>query len=129
MTKTLEIVGGNVRDIETFYDEINRVFMATEDWKLGPSLDALDDMLGGEYGAITGRERVRLVWKGMEASRSNLGVEATRAHLLAKLARPDVFNAALIDRQLEELEVEGRTYFDIVVEVVAGHPNIELVPA
>jgi hypothetical protein len=129
VTKTLVIVASNVRDIGTFYDEINRVFMAGEDWKLGPSLDALDDMLRGGYGAISGRERVRLVWEGMEASRSDLGVDVTRAYLLAKLSRPDVFNATLINRQLEELEVEAQTFFDIVVEVIEGHPNIDLVPA
>jgi RNAse (barnase) inhibitor barstar len=110
MTKTLMIEGGNVRGIATLYDEINRVFMADEDWKLGPSLDAIDDMLGGAYGAIASRERVKLVWQNMEASRSALNRAATRLHLLDKLQRPDVFNAKLISRQLEELEAGvGRT--------------------
>ncbi len=130
MTKTLVIVGRNVRDIATFYDEINRVFMAAEDWKLGPSLDALDDMLRGAYGAIVGRESVRLVWESMEASRLRLGPDATRTHLLEKLARPDVYNTTRINRQLEELEAgSAPTYFEIVLEIIAGHPNIELVPA
>lgn len=130
MTRTLLIEGRNVRDIATLYDEINRVFMADEDWKLGPSLDAIDDMLGGAYGAVAGRDRVELVWQDMEASRSALGRDATRLHLLAKLDRPDVFNAKLIHRQLEELEAGvGQTYFEIVIEIIAGHPNIELVAA
>ena len=130
MTKTLEIHGGSIRDIATLYQEINRVFMANEDWELGPSLDALDDMLRGGYGAITGRQRVRLVWRDMEVSQSVLGVDATRLHLLEKLDRPDVFNVGLISRQLEELESgSGRSYFEIVLEVIAGHPNIELVAA
>lgn len=130
MTNTLMIEGGNVRDIATLYDEINRVFMADEDWKLGPSLDAIDDMLGGAYGAIAGRERVRLVWQDMAASQSALGLQATRLHLQHKLERPDDFNAKHISRQLEELEAGiGRTYFEIVLEIIAGHPNIELVAA
>jgi hypothetical protein len=78
MTKTLVIEGGNVRDIATLYEEINRVFVADEDWKLGPSLDAINDMLGGAYGAITGRERVRLIWQDMASSCSALGRGATR---------------------------------------------------
>ena len=48
---TLRLDGRLIHDIASFYDEINRVFMAGEDWQLGPSLDALDDMLRGGYGA------------------------------------------------------------------------------
>lgn len=130
MMKTLVIEGGNVRDITPLYEEINRIFMADEDLTLGPSLDAIDDMMGGAYGAIAGRERVRLVWRDMESSRSALGREAPRLHLLDKLNRPDVFDAKLISRQLEELEAgAGRTYFEIVPEVIAGHPDIELIAA
>jgi RNAse (barnase) inhibitor barstar len=128
-TKTLVIVGSNIHDIESFYGEINRVFMAAEDRRLGASLDALDDMLRGAYGAISARERISLVWEEMEVSRSGLGFAATHSHLLEKLARPDVFNEALINRQLQELENAGRTYFQMVLEIIADHPNIELIPA
>ena len=41
---TLIIDGENIHDIFSFFDEINRVFMHSEDWKLGPSLDALNDI-------------------------------------------------------------------------------------
>jgi len=43
--QVLIIDGANIRDIASFYDEINRVFMVGEDWQLGASLDGLDDML------------------------------------------------------------------------------------
>jgi hypothetical protein len=129
MTKTLKIVGSNVRDIASFYDEINRVFMADEDWRLGESLDALDDMLWGGYGAIAGEEHVSLIWEDMESCRSVLGVAAMRAHLLGKLEQPEVFDGAAIGRQLEELEAAGApTYFDIVLEIIAEHRNVNLVP-
>ncbi|AWX92328.1 hypothetical protein DPM13_00970 [Paracoccus mutanolyticus] len=48
-----------------FYDEMNRVFMAAEDWQLGDSLDALNDMLYGGYGALHGAGSVRLRWLAM----------------------------------------------------------------
>ena len=87
-------------------------------------------MLHGGYGAVPGREPVKLVWQDMEKSRSGLGVETTRAFLRGKLQRPDVYDVKLIDRQLDALERgAGKTYFQIVVGIIADHPNIELVAA
>ena len=128
--KTLTIFGRNISDIPTFYAEINRVFMAKEDWQLGESLDALNDLLYGGYGAIEGRERVRIVWQGVAASRAALGVETTRAFLARKLQRPAGFDVAAIGRQLDALNRgTGQTYFEIVVEIISDHRNIELVMA
>ena len=128
MTKTLTLVGADIHDSPSLYDEINRVFMAGEDWRLGPSLDALDDMLYGGFGAIDGEEPVILVWEDFERMQTSLGRETTRTFLQAKLDRPDVFNTALIRRQLDDLERgEGQAYLEIVLEIIAGHANIELV--
>lgn len=128
--KTLIIDGRNIRDIPSFYDEVNRVFMAGEDWRLGHSLDAFDDMLYGGYGAIAGTEPVRLCWRGFEESRFTLGLPATRDFLQQKLARPHLFDTVRVTRQLDALEQgTGQTYFEILLEIIAGHPNIELVPA
>lgn len=126
--KTIEIDGTVIVDIPTFYDEINRVFMADEDWALGQSLDALDDMLYGGYGAIAGKEPVTLVWHEIATSRAALGVNATIALLRARLPDRQAFAGAPIASQLAALEQgRGRTYFDIVLEVIADHPNIALV--
>lgn len=130
MVKTLTLEGARIRDIASFYAEVNRVFMAGEDWTLGPSLDALDDLLRGGYGAIRGREPVRIVWKDMAASRSAFGVAATAAYLRAKLDRPDLFNAERIGRQLDAVECgAGPTYFDTVLQILADDPNIDLIAA
>lgn len=130
VTKTLEILGHAIVDIPTFYAEINRVFMADESWTLGESLDALNDLLYGGYGAIKGHEPVKLIWRDVDASRSALGVAATRTFLAEKLERPDTFNAQTIAGQLDALERgAGQTYFDIVLEIIGDHPNIELVAA
>jgi len=128
MTTTLTIAGGDIHDIPSFYAEINRVFMAEEDWKLGESLDALDDMLRGGYGAIQGRAPVRLVWQDIARARAGLGLETTRAYLQAKLERPELYDVERIGRQLAALESgAGQTYFEIILEVIAGHPTIDLV--
>lgn len=115
--------------ISGFYHEINRVFMAGEDWELGESLDALNDLLYGGFGAASGDGPVCVAWADMAQSRAALGREATRAWLLAKLAAPERFNAAAIRAQLEALEQgAGETYFEIVLSVFAGHPRFRIVP-
>jgi len=128
--KILTIVGININDIPSLYAEINRVFMTDEDWRLGESLDALNDLLYGGYGAIRGREPIQIIWQDSAASRSALGVEATRAFLAEKLRSPERFNKDLISYQLEALERgTGPTYFEIILGIVGDHSNIELVMA
>lgn len=126
---TFVIDGSSIHDIASFCDEINRVFMGGEDWKLGPSLDALDDMLYGGYGALQGSSPVVLIWREMEKNRNDLGLKATRAYYRAKLDAPDRYNLARINDDLAALERgEGATYFEIICEIFAGHPRIELRP-
>lgn len=128
MSKTIVLDGYRIHDIPTFYDEVNRSFMSGEDWKLGPSLDALDDMLYGGYGAIRGNEPVQIFWKNFEQNERDLGVEATRQHYRQKLNHPDIFNVSVIKRKLDELENgTGKTYFEIILEIISDHKNIELV--
>src|SRR5690606_6165861 len=85
MPRQLVIDGNRIHDIASFYDEINRVFMVDVDWPLAHSLDALDDMLYGGYGALDGNAPATLVWTNYENNRRDLGPDATRAFLLAKL--------------------------------------------
>jgi hypothetical protein len=126
---TLRLDGRRMHDIPSFYDEINRVFMTGVDWKLGPSLDALDDMLRGGYGVLHGTDVARVIWEEHASAAEALGFETTRAQLLTKLEDPR-FDEAAARRKLERLETDGGpTYFETVLEVFADHPRIELVLA
>jgi len=130
MTLFLQIEGAAIVDIPSLYAEINRVFMAGEDWQLGPSLDSLDDLLYGGHGALAGHETATVVWRDIDRSRETLGLEATRAWLEDKVRQPGTFNAETIGRQLDALQRgEGQTYFQIVMDIFASHPNIALLPA
>lgn len=125
--KILTLDGDSIHDIPSFYEEINRVFMADEDWKIGPSLDALNDMLYGAYGAVQGHESVVLVWNNIEKNRTDLGMHTTADFYREKLKHPEIFNIEKIRKDLDALEKgTGSTYFDIVLEIIAEHPNIEL---
>lgn len=129
-TATLVLEGSAIHDIPGFYVEINRVFMANEDWQLGESLDALDDLLYGGYGALAGQQDGVLQWKDIAHSEHALGVDATRRWLQQKLRQPGRFNIAPLRAQLDALERgEGQTYFDIVLEIIAAHPTLQLVRA
>lgn len=102
--------------------------MPEEDWKLGESLDALSDMLYGGYGEIEGNQEVHLIWKDFEKNRTDLGGELTRNYYRSKLKYPSAFNARFIKQKLAELEKgTGRTYFEIIQEIIREHKNIKLI--
>lgn len=125
---TVHIEGARVTGIPLLYVELNRVFMPDEDWTLGESLDALDDLLYGGFGVLHGVDAARVVWRDAAVSREALGLETTRAYYLAKIARPDVYAVGAARRALEALDAgAGETYFDLVLQVFRGHPTIELV--
>ena len=126
---TFIVEGTAVRGIPSFYDEINRVFMGGEDWRLADSLDALDALLYGGFGALaTATDPVGVVWRDSEASRRALGRSETVAYYRRKLEQPDVFDQERFRRRLAEAESgTGPTYFDIVLDVFAGHPEVDLV--
>lgn len=124
----LVLEGASFDDIAGFWREVNRVFMAGEDWRLGDSLDALEDMLHGDYGTAQGDGPVVLHWRDMEASRRALGIAATRGWLEAKLSGG--FDAKAARTRIDALERgEGQTYFDIVMEIFAAHPRFTIRPA
>lgn len=119
--------GARIQGITSFYDEVNRVLMDGEDWTLGASLDALDDMLYGGYGALNEVVHPRIVWREHALSRAALDRIATREYYDAKIARPEVFNLDAARQALAELDAgHGPTYFDLVLQVFADHPDIRL---
>lgn len=123
-----ELDGRRVTGIASFYDELNRALMPNEEWTLGASLDALDDLLYGGIGELAEVTSPIIVMRHHERVREALGVAATRAYYLQKLSHPEVFHVERFRRQLAELDAgRGPTYFDTVCEVFAGHPNVRLV--
>jgi len=52
---------------------------------------------------------------------------ATEAFYKDKLANPSLYNARLIQERLKALQNGmGPTFFEIVINIIADHPNIEL---
>ena len=127
---TFTIRGAAVHSIPSFYSEINRVFMTGEDWRLGDSLDALNDLLYGGYGALHAADDIRVEWTDHVVSREALGVEATKEYYREKLRHPQTFSQTHFHELLAQLEAGGgETYFEIVLDVFGQHPSIELILA
>ncbi|WP_343745872.1 hypothetical protein [Chitinophaga sp.] len=126
--KQFVIEGSRINDIPDFYAEINRLFMTGEDWQLGGSLDGFNDLLHGGLGALDGDGPVTLVWKDMAHSRAALGIVTTRKYYEGKLSPESPYNKTYFQEKLAELNSgRGQTYFDILMEIIADHPNITVV--
>ncbi len=121
------IDGEEVGGIADLFEQFNREFMRDEDWRMGTSLDALNDVLHRLDAESRDGDPAVVVWHDHARSREVLGFETTQRWLLDKLAQPHAFDEARIMSDLDALRAgTGKTYFDLVLEVFAGHPHIEL---
>ncbi|SFC63515.1 barstar family protein [Spirosoma endophyticum] len=128
MVIQIAIEGNAINDIASFYEEINRVFMSGESWRIGPSLDAFNDLLFGGYGALQGAQLAELVWHNIDHSRQALGYETTRVYYLEKLRPGSPYNKKLFEEKLTALESgRGETYFDSILSIIAEHPSIRVI--
>lgn len=128
MAKRICIDGNNISDKKSLYQEINRVFMADEDWTIGESLDALNDLFYGGFGLIDGNEPVELIWKNFNHNKELFGVDFTIEFYQEKLKQPEIFSSKIIQKNISDLENgTGLTYFEIILEIIAEHKNITLI--
>ena len=126
--KRIIIEGKNFNNIETFYEEVNRVFMLHENRKIAQSLDAFNDILYGSFGEIKGKEKIQLIWKDMEQNQKSLGFQTTLEFYQNKLKSPEIFNRKFVLSKIDEQHNgAGRTFFEIVLEIIANQDNIMLI--
>ena len=69
------INGDNFSDLESFYDEIDRVLTKDLEWETGHNLDAFNDLLRGGFGVYEYFEPVKIVWTKFSESKEKLGNE------------------------------------------------------
>ncbi|PYI37513.1 ribonuclease inhibitor [Arthrobacter psychrolactophilus] len=125
--KQYRIDGGEVHSIADLYEQFNRELMAEQDWILGPTLDGLNDVLYRIDSEIRDGVPATFVWIDHAHSRDALGFDETQRWLNNKLAQPNSFNQRGIQSDLDELQQGiGKTYFEIILEIFAEHPLIEL---
>ncbi len=77
MRKEIIINGKNFSDLESFYDEIDRLLTKDLDWETGHNLNAFNDLLYGGFGVYEYEESVKIVWTHFSESKRKLGNEFT----------------------------------------------------
>ena len=75
--KKFIIDGNNFSDLDSFYDEFEKVFLKDypEEFKFGRNLDAFDDVLEGGFGKFDEYENIILIWKRYDKSEKELPEE------------------------------------------------------
>ncbi|MAZ26578.1 MAG: ribonuclease inhibitor [Cytophagaceae bacterium] len=124
--RTVEIDGGQILDLATFYYEVERKLTKGLDWRLGHSLDALHDILYGGFGVHAPHEELHIIWLRAKNSQEALGYPETIAHYEQKVQQPGV-NTQLFKKRLALAQAhEGRTLFDIIVEILIRHDKVKV---
>ncbi|ALJ19883.1 barstar family protein [Microbacterium sp. No. 7] len=125
--QVFRIEGARIDTIEDLYAQLNALLMKEEDWELGASLDALDDVLY-RFSPRSAVGPTVFVWADHGRSREALGRAATERWLEDKLRHPHSFDVRAIRAQRDALmSGEGKTYFEIVQDVFAAHdPDVRL---
>jgi RNAse (barnase) inhibitor barstar len=72
---TAIINGDNFYDLESFYDEIDRVLTKDLGVKTGHNFDAFNDILCGDFGVFSYYETLKLIWTNFSKSKNLLGDE------------------------------------------------------
>ena len=72
---TVTINGENFYDLESFYDEVDRVLTKDLGVKTGHNLDAFNDILCGDFGVFSYNETLKLIWTNFSKSKNLLGEE------------------------------------------------------
>ena len=119
----IKIHGQRVTSLETFYDEVSASLIPSASW--GRNLDAFNDILRGGFGTPDGG--FTLVWDSSEHSRQNLGYPETIRYLTRKLERCHSTGREKVRAELLTAQaLQGQTLFDLLVEIIQGHEEIEL---
>lgn len=126
MKQTLIIDGNNFSDLESFFDEIDRIFTKDLDWQTGHNLNAFNDLLRGGFGVYEYEEPVRLIWINISKSKADLSLEAEKKWYEKALKESRGEDQQFFKDKIKELtENNVQTLFDIILGIIADHKHIE----
>ena len=116
-----EIDGQRFDDLDGFFREFGSRVIPRSTW--GENLDAFNDVLRGGFG--TPEEGFILVWRNSDISRSRLGHQAMARKIEERLTR---YRSPAAEAELAAARRgEGETLFGLLVEIIQGHPDVELI--
>jgi RNAse (barnase) inhibitor barstar len=71
----ITIEGDNFSDLESFFDEMDKVLTKELDWEPGRNLNAFNDMLRGGFWVFEYEEPIKIVWTNFAKSKESMGEE------------------------------------------------------
>lgn len=126
--KEIIIDGNRFDNIEEFYNEVDRVLTRNLKWKTGHNLDAFNDLLRGGFGIHEYGEPIVITWENANKSKNDLGYKATVKHYENMLKTCHPTNIDYVRGLLKSAKQEkGDTLFDIIVEIIIEHEEIDLI--
>ena len=126
--KELIIDGCNFSNLNEFYIEVDRVFTKDLTWKTGHNLDAFNDLLYGGFGVHEYCEPITIIWKNANKSKSDLGYNETVRYYKNMLKECHPTNINYVKELLENSQKKKEeTLFDIIIEIINEHDDIELI--
>lgn len=125
--KTFVIEGSKIKNMSTFYDEIEHSFLQNINFIMGRNLDAFDDILWGGY-SFGESEKIKVIWKDMDKSRKALGYKETVNYLNHIIKGVASSNKAFFKTEIENAKAEkGYTMFDRIINIFNSHKHIDLI--
>jgi RNAse (barnase) inhibitor barstar len=125
--KEIILNGNKFSDLESFYNEVDKVLTKNLNLKTGHSLDAFNDILRGGFGIHEYEEQIKIIWVNSLKSKNDLGFESTIQYLKNKLKTCHPSNVEYVKADLAEAEMHnGKTLFEIIVDLIKAHSHIEL---
>jgi RNAse (barnase) inhibitor barstar len=120
---SFELRGEAIRDLDSFYDEIERVLGPDGDW-FGHNLDALNDVMHGGIGQLP--TEFTLIWRNADRPRALLGFEAYANYLRTELSRCHSSARESVRAELREADANrGPTLFDILLSVTGDRVVVD----
>jgi len=119
----ISIDGNNFNTLDEFYDEVSNRLIPNSRW--GRNLDAFNDILWGGFGNPD--KGFVLVWKNSNLSRERLGYSETILQLEKRKLSAHPSHLPSLENDIENAKKgEGKTIFDVLVEIIKSHSDIEL---
>ena len=126
--KEIFIDGDKFNDIDGFYNEIDKGFTKDLNWKTGHNLDAFNDLLHGGFGVHEYGEPIIITWRNSNKSMADLGYNATVIHYENMLKTCYPTNIDYVRGLLKSAKQgKGDTLFDIIIEIIKEHDDIDLI--
>lgn len=124
MKKQYIIDGENFSNFEEFIKEFNTKVFNSDNWH--GNLDTLDDMLYGGYNTPEENEEFTIIWKNAHKSAKDLGVNEYLRWKTDGVVKEKADESIKKEIELAKLGI-GVTMFLLLVDIIAGHKNIELI--